>query len=185
STVYAFFKPTPLVLSIDGRPVHQFVCNAKNCKGRGREARTVNRYLDTKDARSTGNLRKHAKACWGTEAVTAADATKDVDAAREVIRKAGGRDGSITAAFQQVAKTGTVTYSHRPHTDEETRAEICRWVCEAKRPFKIIADRALLSILKTGRPGRHIPSPATISRDVKRVFLRVRERIARMLQVRH
>ncbi|KAF8076913.1 hypothetical protein FPV67DRAFT_1559261 [Lyophyllum atratum] len=145
SPIYAFFKPMPLVLEIDGRRVHQFVCSAKSCKGRGRDARTVNRYLDTKDARSTSNLRKHAKTCWGIEAIAAADATKDVDAAREVIRMAGGRDGSITAAFERIKKSGAVSYSHRPHTDEETRAEICRWVCEAKRPFKIIGDRALLS----------------------------------------
>jgi len=37
--------------------------------------------------------------------------------------------------------------------------------------------------MKTGRPEYHIPSPETISRDVKKVFLRVRKRMAKMLQV--
>ncbi|KAF8067604.1 hypothetical protein FPV67DRAFT_1416405, partial [Lyophyllum atratum] len=149
SPIYAFFKPMLLVLKIDGRRVHQFVVQkaAKSCKGRGRDAHTVNWYLDTKDVCSTGNLCKHAKACWGIEAVTAADATKDVDAAREVVCMAGGQDGSITAAFERIKKGRVVSYSHRPHTDEETRAEICCCICEAKQPFKIVSDRALLSII--------------------------------------
>jgi hypothetical protein len=36
--------------------------------------------------------------------------------------------------------------------------------------------------MKTGRPEYHIPSPSTISQDVKLVFANVRQRIAQMLQ---
>ena len=84
--------------------------------------RMVRRYLDTSDAKSTGNLRKHAKICWGEEAVTAADNTKDVRAAREVIGKMKSVDSSITAAFKfkRIAKD-KVTYSHRQHTTTEAR----------------------------------------------------------------
>jgi hypothetical protein len=32
--------------------------------------------LDTSDAKSTGNLRKHAKKCWGDEVVTLDDKAK-------------------------------------------------------------------------------------------------------------
>lgn len=39
--------------------------------------------------------------------------------------------------------------------------------------------------MKTGRPGYYIPSPETVSRDVKRVFVKARQRIAAMLQVRY
>jgi hypothetical protein len=39
--------------------------------------------------------------------------------------------------------------------------------------------------MKTGRPGFYIPSAETLSRDVKNVFVRVRELIANMLQVRY
>ena len=39
--------------------------------------------------------------------------------------------------------------------------------------------------MKTGQPNYHIPSPETVSHDVKDVFVRVRKRIATMLQVRH
>ncbi len=37
--------------------------------------------------------------------------------------------------------------------------------------------------MKTGRPDYHIPSPETVSRDVKNVFVCVRKRITNMLQV--
>ena len=63
------------------------------------------------------------------------------------------------------------------------RAEIVRWVSESKRPFKIVKDRGFRNLMKTGRPEYSIPSPETVSRDVKKVFLRVRKRIAKMLQV--
>jgi hypothetical protein len=36
--------------------------------------------------------------------------------------------------------------------------------------------------MKTGRPDYYIPSPTTASRDVKRVFVNVRKRMAKMLQ---
>jgi hypothetical protein len=81
----------------------------------------VRRYLNTADAKSTGNLRKHAKVCWGEEAVAAADATNNVRAAREALGKLGNlRDSSITAAFQRISKE-KVTYSYRQHTAVETR----------------------------------------------------------------
>jgi hypothetical protein len=80
----------------------------------------VCRYLDTSDAKSTGNLRKHAKVCWTDEVVAHADATKDVKTAREALASLENVDGSITAAFERVAKS-KVTYSHRQHTKTEAR----------------------------------------------------------------
>jgi hypothetical protein len=62
-------------------------------------------------------------------------------------------------------------------------AEIVRWVAENKRPFQIVNDRGFQSLMKTGRPGYHIPSAETVSRDVKRVFIEVRKRISGMLKV--
>ena len=104
---------------IKGRRVHVFQCDAKHCKGKG-NGRMVRRYLDTSDAKSTSNLRKHAKVCWGEETVVAADQTRDLDAAREALNKL--KDGSITDAFEQVTKkNGKGTYSHRQHTITESR----------------------------------------------------------------
>ena len=62
-------------------------------------------------------------------------------------------------------------------------AEIVRWVAESKRPFEIVNDRGFQSLMKTGRPGYHIPSADTVSRDTKQVFVQARKRIAKMLQV--
>jgi hypothetical protein len=109
----------PSIEYIKERRVHVFECAAKRCMGKG-NGRMVRRYLDTGDAKSTSNLRKHAKVCWGEEAVAAADKTRDVRSAREALEKLNLVDGSITAAFERVA-TSKITYSHRQHTTSEAR----------------------------------------------------------------
>jgi len=63
-------------------------------------------------------------------------------------------------------------------------AEFVRWVTENHRPFQIVNDRGFRCLMKTGRPECYIPSPETLSRDVKRVFVHVRACIAKGLQVR-
>ncbi|KAF8163030.1 hypothetical protein B0H34DRAFT_672127 [Crassisporium funariophilum] len=68
SPIYAFFKPIPLIEYIKERRVHVFKCGAKHCMGKS-------------------NLRKHAKICWGEEAVAAADLTRDARAACEALGK--------------------------------------------------------------------------------------------------
>ncbi|KAJ3513595.1 hypothetical protein NLJ89_g2859 [Agrocybe chaxingu] len=172
SPIYVFFKSTPAIEYINDRRVHVFECAAKHCCGRN--GRHVRRYLDTGDAKSTGNLRKHTKLCWGDEAVAAGDKTRDVHAAREALAGMKDLNGSITSAFERVARS-KVTYSNRQHTTTETRAEIVRWVAESKRPFRIVKDRGFQSLMKTGRPDYHIPLPETVSRDVKRVFVRAHD----------
>ena len=63
------------------------------------------------------------------------------------------------------------------------RIECVRWVAENKSPFAIVKDRRLLSLIKTGRPEYRMPSPATVARDVKHVFVRMRSMMATKLQV--
>ena len=98
--------------------MHVFECAAGRCKGKN--GRDVCCYLDTGDAKSTSNMRKHAKICWGADTVAAADATRDLDTAREVLAKSRLKDDSITAAFERIGKKA-VTYSHRQHTKTEAR----------------------------------------------------------------
>jgi len=177
--IYAFFGPEPLVEHVEGRRCHAFQCLAKHCK---QKSRSVRRYLDTSDAKSTGNLRKHAKKCWGTEIVATADKAKTTKEVRDTTVKGYLDPQSITAAFERKGK-GKVTYSYRQHTKTEAKAEIVRWVCESMRPFDIVQDRGFRSLMKTGRPEYYIPSRSTVSRDVKQVFVNVRKRISTMLKV--
>ena len=114
-----FFNPIPTIEYIKQRRVHVFECTAAQCMGKG-NGRKVHRYLDTSDAKSTGNLHKHAKICWGEEAVAAAVSTRDVRSAREALGNLKSVNTSITAAFQRGAKN-RVTYSHRQHTTAEAR----------------------------------------------------------------
>ena len=58
-----------------------------------------------------------------------------------------------------------------------------RWVAENNRPFAIVSDRGFKFLMKTGRPYYYIPSPWTVSRDVRLIFARTRQRIAAMLMV--
>jgi hypothetical protein len=112
--VYAFYEPVPEIGYEDGRRYHSFRCAARGCKQR------IRQYLDKKDGKSMGNLRKHAKSCWGAEAVEAAGTVKTAAEAREHIAKPLQTNGSITAVFEQTKK-GKITYSHRQHTKTETK----------------------------------------------------------------
>jgi len=121
------------------------------------------------------------KSCWGTEAVEAADRTKDVTKVHESVVKPLSKDGSIMAIFKRVGK-GKVSYSHRQHTKTEAkympylftyildlkhdRVEIVRWVAESVWPFEIVKDCGFQSLMKTGHLDYYIPSPSTVSHDV-------------------
>ena len=177
--IYAFFRPVPIIEYVDGRRSHVFQCAARECM---HKARGVRRFLDKGDAKSTSHMRKHAKKCWGDAVVTSADSAKNANEVRATTVMGALNPQSIMAAFERKGK-GKVKYSHRQHTKTEARAEIVRWVAESKRPFEIVADRGFQSLMKTGGPEYYIPSPTTVSRDVKKVFVNVRKRMATMLQV--
>jgi hypothetical protein len=112
--IYAFYQPIPSIDHDNGRRFHEFTCAAKGCK------KKIQRYLDKKDSNSTGNLRKHAKQCWGAETLAAADQTKNVSEARASVTNLVSKNGSITAIFERLGKA-KVTYSHRQHTKTEAK----------------------------------------------------------------
>ena len=85
-----------------------------------KDARRDRRFLDKKDARLMGNMRKHVKSCWGEDALNAADDAKDADEVRAKIVGSILKNGSIAASFERKGK-GKLTYSHRQHTRGETR----------------------------------------------------------------
>ena len=177
--------------------MHVFKCGAKQCHSR---KPFIHRYLDTSNSRLTSNLQCHAKACWGDEVVDAADDTKDKNVTSAALQDLKTKNGSIMAAFQQVSK-GKAMYSHCQHTEIEAwyaqlkcsfdkclkvifSAEFVRWVSENNQPFQIVNDQGFRSLMKTGRPEYHIPFTETLSCNVKNVFIQVRGRIAKSLQVR-
>lgn len=118
--VYGSFKPKPCVVEHSGWQAHDFKCEAKGCGA------MICCYLDMKDAKLTGNLRRHTKGCWGVEVVNTMDKAKK---AMKVCKKIAGKnlhDGSITAAFEWNGK-GKINYSHRAHMQEETQEHSLTW----------------------------------------------------------
>ena len=61
-------------------------------------------------------------------------------------------------------------------------AEIVLWVSESLRPFNIVEDERFRRLMLTGRPGLQLPSELTVGRDVRKVFWKAKEKIARLLQ---
>ncbi|PIL28879.1 hypothetical protein GSI_08925 [Ganoderma sinense ZZ0214-1] len=176
SPIYAFFEEDVVVDYKDDRKSHLFTCAAKGCGIR------VRRFLDTKDAASSGNLFKHARGCWGDEAVDRAIKFGDANVVREKLVKPKKESKSITEFFNQKAimdrsESLVLTQSGVLH-----RVWAVRWVAEDLHPFKMVADRGFLMIAKSGRPGYYVPSPTMVSRDVKVVFIATRKRLAKMLQ---
>ncbi|PPR01789.1 hypothetical protein CVT24_001704 [Panaeolus cyanescens] len=172
SPIYAFYHPTPAIGHENGHRYHEFKCYAKSCK------KKIRRFLNKGDAGSTSNLRKHAKRCWGEDAIENAKSAKGLKEAREIIDKTP--NGSLAAAF--AAQNTELSYSHRQHTTSETRAKIVQWVCKSLRPFNIVNNRGFKKLMKTGRPTYQIPSASTVARDVRAVFTKSRKRIAGILQ---
>ncbi|KIK32205.1 hypothetical protein CY34DRAFT_27258 [Suillus luteus UH-Slu-Lm8-n1] len=124
SLIYAFFKPMPAIKYHDKCRCHIF---------------KFQRYLDKKDAKSTGNMQKHIKSCCGEPVLQAAIASGNTKAAQEGPIKSLPETGSIKTSFARKGK-GKVTYSHHQHTCVETRAEVVHWVSESLRPFEIVND---------------------------------------------
>ncbi|KAG2338393.1 hypothetical protein BDR05DRAFT_978227 [Suillus weaverae] len=149
-----FFKPVPSIKYTGGRRSHIFKCMAKGCK------QHVHCYLDKGDAKSTGNMAKHAKTCWGEAAYQAAQGSGTAESACETHSRKG---------------RGKVTYSHRQHSKTEAHAEIIQWLVESLQPFETVNDCGFQALMKTRRPKYHIPSPLTVSQDVKLVFSNVRQ----------
>lgn len=72
-----------------------------------------------KDSKSTSNLRKHVKSCWGVDVMSAADDANNTNDVRVKIINGILQNGSITKAFERKGKGRT--YSNRPHMPAETR----------------------------------------------------------------
>jgi hypothetical protein len=58
--------------------------------------------------------------CWGCDIVDNSEDANTIESARQALKGAELRDGSITAVFDRTGK-GKITYSHRTHTESETQ----------------------------------------------------------------
>ncbi|KAJ3571478.1 hypothetical protein NP233_g3729 [Leucocoprinus birnbaumii] len=186
------FEPIPDVIwqmvpetkgskTLVNRQYFVFKCTAPHCAWK---TRFVNRVVKGSDQSSTRNLRRHAIACWGQEALDAADGV-DVDEARAIMkgRNNKAKDGSIIDAFKSKSKVLTKDiYSTKPPTKTEIRADIVRWVCESKRPFEVVNDKGFHRLMKRGRPHHYVPSATTVHRDLRVTFIRGRQIVSRLLR---
>ncbi|KAE9402042.1 hypothetical protein BT96DRAFT_816998, partial [Gymnopus androsaceus JB14] len=153
--IYAFFGADPEIEFANDGTAEYLVYSCTNCGEKKKQG------LKTQDKGSTGNMSNHAKKCWGEEAVAAAkDST--LDKARDAIKKIGKKSQSkLTAALK------TLT---------------ARWVAESARPFRMVRDRCYRWLQKEGRPNHYVPSKETVARDVKKLFLKTKEKLAEELQ---
>ena len=71
----------------------------------------------------------------------------------------------------------------RPITHKFNSAHIVKWVIKSNHAVAIVKDCELIELLTAGRPNIVIPSPFTVSRDIKAAFTQCHERIAKLLQV--
>ena len=100
--VYAFYQAIPDIGYEDRHRFHSFQCAACG------STKVVRWFLDKGDKKSTGNLLKHARTCWGVETVEKAR-SMTADEVREGTTQLV--DGSITAHFERKGKD-KITYSH-------------------------------------------------------------------------
>ncbi len=115
SSVYAFFKAEVTIEVVDGRRALIFRCAAKHC----RIGAPVRRYLDKGDRSSSGNLLKHARSCWGAEAVEQAKVLGDAARVRTTLVASILQNGRITEYFAPAKHS--VTYSNRPLSRAQIR----------------------------------------------------------------
>ncbi|XP_006460999.1 hypothetical protein AGABI2DRAFT_69866, partial [Agaricus bisporus var. bisporus H97] len=165
ASMYAFFHPEP---KIEWRGVKgtnerkkylKFKCIAPHCRSAGRHGPFVFRALEGSDSTSTKNLRHHTEGCYGKEVLAAADRVGSIEKRREIIagRNNDLRDSSLVLAFEKQGP-GRPTYSTRPPTKAESKA------------------------YHEGRPGHYIPSPSTLRRDLKKVFVSARHQVSQLLR---
>src|SRR5260370_27600099 len=106
TVVYTFFKPTPNIKYNDGRKMHEFTCLQKHCHQK------IVRYLDTKDAQSTGNMHRHVKKCWGKGVLTVAESAKDANEARSRIIHGFLKTEKLTEMYERKAKATNSPIKH-------------------------------------------------------------------------
>jgi hypothetical protein len=116
--VYAFFEPD-IRIEYEAKGVVRRKCHVFSCAG-GHCSTHIKCYLDTKDAQSTSNMRKHVVKCWGREVLAAAEKEDDMSEHRRMANDYL-HTGKITMFFKRRAEGQTVTYLVIQHTRPKIR----------------------------------------------------------------
>ncbi|KAJ3819508.1 hypothetical protein EV361DRAFT_767377, partial [Lentinula raphanica] len=175
--VYAFFNADPEIdFKKDGVTPEYLVFSCSHCGTKIRQG------CQSADKGSTGNLTTHAKKCWGEEAFnTAKDST--LEKARAAVKTFGKKGQTRLTAALTTTKTWAKLFSTSPPKQETIRVVTARWVSENARPFQVVQDRCYRWLQKEGRPHQYIPSRETVGRDVKKLYMRSKEKLAEELQM--
>ncbi|GLB40085.1 putative protein dimerization activity [Lyophyllum shimeji] len=94
------------------------------------------------------------------------------------------RHGDRCTSFDSKEACALVAYVHgSSYTPEKLCMKLALWVSRRSRPFTIIADPELLDIFKDLNANVVVPSPQTVSRDVKEIYMLSREQVIEVLKV--
>jgi len=189
SPIYHFFKSDGIYIQYhDSCLCHFFPCAASQVQDHHWK---VHCFQDSKDKSLSANLKHHAIQCFADE-----------DIQNAISSKAGvWPSASIFLTFHS-SRSAPVQYSHQAHTNPEVQytclqicgitiltfilfhsAHLLKWITETTGPTSIIQDQELCELLTAGWPNIEIPSPDTISWDIKASFDKCCECIAKVLQV--
>ncbi|KAE9392697.1 hypothetical protein BT96DRAFT_748908, partial [Gymnopus androsaceus JB14] len=153
--VYAFFNPEPDIEFANDGTAEYIVFSCTMCRS------LVKQGLKTSDKSSTGALIRHSKSCWGDEAVKAVQESKSLEKARDALKKFGKKSQSKLTAALRTVKGWAESFSTQPPSKKN---QCYRW------------------LQREGQPDRYVPSKETISRDVKHLYTRTKEKLALELQ---
>ena len=89
----------------------------------------------------------------------------------------------VTDSIQKLKQSKSILTCIHITVLTQYRAGIVCWVSESLCLFERVNNHGFKNIMKTGRPEYYIPSPSTLSWDVRLVFTNIWQRMAKMLQV--
>jgi len=158
------------------------VLQSKGLKG----VHSIQHFQDLKDHAATSNLRSHTIRCFGQEAIDAAFNGTHPKARNQSLlhlhNKANNSSRSLTMHIQRL----NLSEYHLNCWDPFwliSSAYISWWCTENNCPLHIVKDQHFEVLIKVGQPTTYIPSPSTVSQDIKAVFEKSWECIDKILKV--
>lgn len=143
-------------------------------------------------------MRDHIPQCWGEEIWNNAK-DLELDPAKEIIHKSRTMKNVKLTEMLARLPGSKETFLLSPPSREEIRyvpnlpllclltsfpsVTIARWVSKSMCPFRIVKDRGLRWLCKTGRPHFYLPDETTVAKNVKFFYSWSEHQLAEELQV--